>query len=228
MGVGAIVLAIALFCLSGLLNYFGSNPRILWFPAIGVCLLILYVTYSYIAEQEARQLDAVSRSVLAADQRPYISVSAINFTNILIEKTGRDLDIHWDIKNSGKTPATIVVANMTGWFETDRNPLPATPMYRETPHKLTGVTIPPDGVFNATFKMIPESGGIPIPLTQAAIDLINNGTTKFYVFGYIKYRDVANTERSKGFIACYNPRNDWRRGMFSYCGEDHPGYDYGD
>ena len=35
---GGVIVSLVFWLLSGALNYFGSNPRILYLPAIGICL----------------------------------------------------------------------------------------------------------------------------------------------------------------------------------------------
>ena len=213
-GIGAVILAVTLCCIGIGGSYFGSSPRILYLLPIGIFIFLLYETHWYIARQTPYSAE-----------RPYISISGIGLDTVVIQP-GREIEIWWDIKNSGRAPATVIEANMTGWFETDERRLPATPQHVRTEHTLKGVTIAPDGTYNATFHMTPRTNGIPIPLTQSGVELINNGTIRFYVFGYVKYRAPSGGEHSKGFIARYDPRNDQRRGMFSDCGEDHPEYQY--
>jgi hypothetical protein len=42
------VWSFVVFCGGGALNYFGSNPRILYLPAFAICCLILFLTHGYV------------------------------------------------------------------------------------------------------------------------------------------------------------------------------------
>lgn len=46
------VTGFAIFSAGALLNYFGSNPRILYLPAVGACVWIMFQTHEYVASKE--------------------------------------------------------------------------------------------------------------------------------------------------------------------------------
>jgi hypothetical protein len=46
------LLVVLLLSLGAPMNYFGNNPRILYFPAIIICLVILYFTHAYLSSKE--------------------------------------------------------------------------------------------------------------------------------------------------------------------------------
>src|ERR1700730_7688468 len=96
------------------------------------------LAFSSIANHRRGELNDYQRPPpLHRDQdRPYVSIASMGFPDILI-KPGPTI-IHCDIKNSGRTPAKIVDSNMTLFFETDSSPLPSTPRYSLTPHRLSG------------------------------------------------------------------------------------------
>ncbi len=157
-------------------------------------------------------------STLSATERPYISVSAIGLQPPRLAP-GPPL-VRWTIENSGQTPATIVEANMTIWFATNEVPLPAKPQYKATPHTLSRVVVAPQGgVFEAKFQC-------ERVLSSEDVKHIEQGNSKMYVFGFVKYRDLQGAERTKGFIALYKPRNDPASGMFDYV--EGSAYNYGD
>ena len=50
----ANISAFTVFSLGGVLNHFGSNPRILYLPALAVCFWIMYQTHAYVSDKEAK------------------------------------------------------------------------------------------------------------------------------------------------------------------------------
>ncbi|HIJ69168.1 MAG: hypothetical protein ABSD38_37075 [Syntrophorhabdales bacterium] len=109
--------------------------------------------------------------------RPYISIVAIAFSNIVI--CPGHFTIRWDIKNSGLLPAQVSEANMTLGFETKDSKLPETPKYVPSPHVLAGVSVVPGETFNATFTTTRV-------FSPADVAMINKGVSVLYVFGYVK------------------------------------------
>jgi hypothetical protein len=153
------------------------------------------------------------------NQRPYISIAAIGLEAVKVSPG--PIKIVWQIRNGGHTPATIVAANMTAFFASEENPLPDNPQYLPNRHNLDGAIVAPNGgIFQASF----ECERI---LSGSDVHSIENGTVHMYVFGFVRYRDSAATERSKGFSALYKPTNNRAFGMFSTVG-DKPTYEYGD
>ena len=49
---GNVVFGFLIFALGGALNYFGSNPRILYLPAFALCCWIFYELHSYVVFKE--------------------------------------------------------------------------------------------------------------------------------------------------------------------------------
>jgi hypothetical protein len=110
---------------------------------------------------------------------------------------------------------------MTIWFATEKNPLPDTPQYMPCPHTLAGVVIPPGGgTFDANFQSKRVLNAIE---TQR----VAVGQISMYTFGFVKYRDAAGAERSKGFIALYNPSHGLAANDFDYV-PDKTAYNFGD
>jgi hypothetical protein len=210
-----VILGPTLVGLASAVWYGGSKSSGLWIGVFGVVLLV------FAGALQIQQHIWSSRShsgALSQTERPYISVSSIGFSNVLLEPG--PIIIRWEIKNSGLTPATIVEANMTVWFATADNPLPQAPQYVAGDRNLSGVMIAPGEIFQAQLQL-------KRTLTNKEVKFITDGTSQLYVFGYIKYRDTSQTERARGFIALYKPKNDPRFGMFEYVSEQKP-YVYGD
>lgn len=55
IGVVGIIISTAFLLLSGAFNYFGSDPRILYFAAIGLCMFILYGTHVFVGSKLAER-----------------------------------------------------------------------------------------------------------------------------------------------------------------------------
>jgi hypothetical protein len=60
---GGVVGSFVLFLLSAGFNYFGSNPRILYIPAAGLCLFILYGTHVYVRSEIAKRQPAKNSAI---------------------------------------------------------------------------------------------------------------------------------------------------------------------
>ncbi|MDQ6869933.1 MAG: hypothetical protein M3178_16830 [Pseudomonadota bacterium] len=204
-----VIIGPLLFGLAGSIWYGGSKTLALWIGFAGAVLLILAG-----ALQLQQFIWKAPTSQLNGD-RPYISVASMGFPDLLI-KPG-PIIIHWDIENSGRTAATLVDSNMTLFFETDNSPLPEKPQYSPSQHRLTGIEIGPGKVFTATFQAAR-------PLTESDVEHINKGTTRLYVFGFVRFSDKSGVTGCRGFIVFYNPINDPRRGMFTLAEEDHKAY----
>ena len=52
---GTLVLLVVAILLGGFLNYYGSNPRILYLPLLGICVLLFFVGHSYIRSEIRRR-----------------------------------------------------------------------------------------------------------------------------------------------------------------------------
>jgi len=204
-----VIIGPVLIGLAGCIWYGGSRTIALWTGFAGLISLLLAATL------QIQQSIWRSSITAAADERPFIAVSAMGFPDITI-KPGPTI-IYWNIENSGRKSARIADSNMTMFFETDNVRLPEKPNYRPAQHRLAGVEIGPGKVFNATFRG-------ERPIAECDVENINKGITRLYVFGYVRFADDTGATGCKAFIAVYNPVNDPRRGMFSPVEEDHKSY----
>jgi len=195
------------FCVNAL--YSGKYSHATWFGFFGV------FCFALVAAIQIQQTIWKSEDGARNPNRPYISIAAIGFPDIIIQ--AGPVIIKWDIKNSGRTMAKIIESNMTLWFATEKDPLPDTPKFIPTPRRFAGVEIGPGDTFNATFKSEKT-------LTQNEIEFIKGGESRLYVYGFVKFADESGIENCKGFISLYEPANDPRFGMFTRAEEDHPKY----
>jgi len=52
---GGAIISFGFLLLSAAWNYFGTNPRILYLPALGICLFIMYGTHIYVRSELAKR-----------------------------------------------------------------------------------------------------------------------------------------------------------------------------
>jgi hypothetical protein len=73
---GGAIISFGTLLLSAALNYFGTNPRILYLPAFGICLFVMYGTHIYV------------RNELARRQRPKSTESGLKFQEVSPQRVG--------------------------------------------------------------------------------------------------------------------------------------------
>lgn len=181
--------------------YSGNKIVALWFGFAGVICFLLLATL---------QIQNILQASPTEGNRPYLSIASLAFPDIVV-KPG-PVVVLWQIKCGG-APATISEANMTLWFDTKATPIPDKPVYRPNVHALSGITLDPGEVYNANLKS-------DVSLTPETVLAINAGTTKLYVYGYVKY----GQGHERGFIALYDPTNIPQYGMFERVDDRYPNY----
>src|ERR1035437_5746403 len=116
---------------------------------------------------------------------------------------GKPITLTNNLRNSGRLGAFIIDVNLTYAFL--KEPLPIEPHYQEGFANAVSGPIPAGTVFKATIAL--QRNDAALILTQPDIDVINNGTFHFYVFGWVKYKDAFSFFRAKktGFCGVYVP-----------------------
>jgi hypothetical protein len=133
------------------------------------------------------------------------------------------LVLEFQIHNSGRSSAFIDSMNATAQIGTDD--LPEYPAYSAGGRSAVRGPVIAGGDYQAKFS--PKgTDGKPYIISDAAIEQINIGIMKLYVFGYIRYRDEYSKfgVREVGYCFLFNPRNDATRTVFDDCG--YPNYIY--
>jgi hypothetical protein len=184
--------------------WYGGKPRqCVWFGFAAFICLGLLVTL---------QLDEHFAGQPEEDpNRPFVAVTSLGFPNILVQ--AGPVVIAWSITNTGRNIASIIDANMTVFVETEKHRLPADPIYEKNRSNITGTTLNPNETFQSHLQAFRT-------LTDAEVKAINDGSVRFFVYGYVKY--APNYERA--FIARYNPKNPASLGMFNRIEGEYPKY----
>lgn len=123
------------------------------------------------------------------------------------------LSIRYEWANVGGTPAYWFESNSTVLIADD---LPAVPEYEK------GRKDEHDPIKLGTGQFTVTSGQHPIPLLRPEITQIEEGVTKLFLYGYVRYRDEAGTEWSTAFCRRYNPISK------RFDRVDDPDFDYAD
>lgn len=126
------------FSLGALLNYFGSNPRILYLPAIGLCGFIMFLTHDYISSQlappkETQQQTAVDPAGSQGNSRQRLRARMGILQAVIqdIHPTGNPRGrLLMNVKNFGQTPAHNVRIDVTIWWmpKSDKNAVARLPV----------------------------------------------------------------------------------------------------
>jgi hypothetical protein len=94
----AFIIGIALFLFGGPLNYFSTNPRILYLGVVGLSVLMFYGVHQYIASIEQRvetpppapQPEVATDPIVVRPSEPFMLIGGgwINKTSITVTNTG--------------------------------------------------------------------------------------------------------------------------------------------
>lgn len=100
------------------------------------------------------------------------------------------------IENKGRTPAWLTATGSRGQFLKAGTPLSPEPTYTWAgPFPPEGTVLPPKGCI--------EQG---ISLEASALPSIEAGTTAFYMYGAIKYRDIYGEKHETKYCFVFKPR----------------------
>lgn len=148
----------------------------------------------------------VTKRAMALDQRPWVFVQDIS---VLSLEPNKENLIQLYFVNTGHSPAYIFEEDTNVWMS--KEPLPEFPPYGSHPQNFI---LPPGPARQAV---------VSIPLTSPEIVAgIKDRIWSFYLFGYIKYRDVLAEHHRTGFLLRYNPN----RSQFDFL--PLPNYTYAD
>jgi hypothetical protein len=137
-----------------------------------------------------------------------------------------NVSLHYTVQNGGKETAFVTGSATSIGLRTDT--LPPEPQYTHpSVNALLGPVIPQSPRF---VRIGPMTDDGPIIISKEQANSINNGSLKFYVFGYVNYKDTFSFlfgNRKTGFCFYYNPTlKDARFGNFDNCAEG--AYTYSD
>jgi hypothetical protein len=140
-------------------------------------------------------------------ERAFATLVAINFSGGLAPN--KELALLVEIGNSGRSTAFIESVNFTRIFVPPTAKLPSTPGYLSEGEISTGPILA-NGVTRSRVNLHGLKGEPHLILTEIDVRAINDGSFKFYVIGYVSYRDAFTIfgPHTNGFCALYNPRSD--------------------
>jgi hypothetical protein len=158
-------------------------------------------------------------------ERAFLTIGAMSFSKGHLV-ANEPAVITYTIKNGGKGTAFIEKFSQTTMIAVS-DPLPPTPVYRETPFPgLIGPVIG-GGVKTGRAGLGTPNGVSLLVFDTLDIDRLKTGKAKIYVFGYIRYTDdfsFFGRSRVTGFCYLYNPEGVPSESVFDDCKE--PAYTY--
>jgi hypothetical protein len=163
-----------------------------------------------------------------SSERAFVAVTLATANEKLVSSTD-PVVLHFVLQNSGKSTAMVSDFNATGLI--GPNPLSLTPQYEPEHSSINGPIIA-GGAHLGTQRLHAKGSEAPFILSPAQLDPINQNTVKFFIFGFVEYKDSFSLlgwrgifgTRVTGFCMVYNPSNDPKFGMWEDC--DNPKYIY--
>jgi hypothetical protein len=129
------------------------------------------------------------------------------------------------MKDAGKGSATILKSNTALVIIAATATLPDPPHYFGTDVSRRAVVASGDSYEESIFLKPTNAGGEPVPWNKDMAKAVAVGSNRFYVYGYLEYRDDFSlfNNRITGFCAVYS-QNTPKTGVMTGCGAD--GYSY--
>jgi hypothetical protein len=193
----ANITAFLVFSASAILNYFGSNPRILYLPAVALCIWIMYQTHNYVSYKEKRpsptSLEATLSPALVVD-RPSLVVSRLSLYNL---GSGRIPVGTIFIENLGKADAIDVEQESALIIEQDKVTRDPPTLSRDAQPIKT--MIPAERSIKLSVKAIPL-------LKAETVEAVKQQTAFIYFYGVVHYygRQLPKEQILK-FCGLYDP-----------------------
>jgi hypothetical protein len=143
-------------------------------------------------------------------ERAFVAPAEANFLNWPLVPRENPLIMYIEMRNSGKSTATIEELSVSITHE-----LPETPQYYEA-QKVAFAPIVPGGSSWRSLRFITA-------WPQETIDKIVSGSLKFYIFGVIRYWDGFSIRflgpKATGFCFRYEPQPQTSPAVFETCRE---------
>lgn len=155
-----------------------------WLVAIGTGLLVATLWLTRQANRAAQNAVEVTREIGEAQIRAYVNISSVDATSIQV---GTNIPIKVGVKNYGATPARE--------FAYVGKP------HLVPPEKIESLGLPDLSYLSPGSDLAPNDNAflentlIDVPLDDESIGLINEGTLKFVLVYYIKYKDIFDKQR---------------------------------
>jgi hypothetical protein len=125
-----------------------------------------------------------------------------NFVSPHPLSAGAPIAVTVNVHNSGRLSAFITDMNLTYLFLTD--PLPIDPHYVGGGVNAVSGPVPPGTIFKAIVTLQTHTGDL---VPNQSVDAVNNGTLRFYIFGWVQYTDAFSWLGPKitGYCGVYVP-----------------------
>lgn len=173
------------------------TERQFWGTGVEIILLIFAVGFAgwaAIAASQAARAAAKTVGAMRRSERAYVKMSHLPSGLDLISQPGF-AGFVVEIKNHGRTPATITdVLFQLDWFD-DENPAPDRPIYRfdEPRRKVGGFLVSQDFFFHHRILPMPTEGNVEGEL---------------WLYGYVDYTDEFGENHRGGYARRYRPNGD--------------------
>src|SRR5262249_34841030 len=137
-------------------------------------------------------------------ERAILTIAGIKIQGDVLSSQN-NLVLILDIRNGGRSSAFIDDLNVTSAVLNANTPMPASPNYLSGHFSATGPIAP--GQTRTSIQAVKDSDA-PVILSNQQAESIQNGSVRFYVYGYIKFSDEFTVlgPKNVGFCSVYTPQ----------------------
>lgn len=181
-----------------------EDPKTDWLPlifsaAITFFTLVLAISTIVLARSTIG-LHKVTRLMaghVVASERAYVTMSHTSPPGLLIDNFSGEMWMTIQVRNAGRTPATISNLAIKAEALPSGTPLPEEPDYgTEQDEPSAKAFLATDGSFNHTREL---------SVSDSEMDEVRNGTRILYILGYVDYIDQFEQRHRSGYARKYAP-----------------------